>query len=635
MRANSTKPNNSIAKPAVANAVRKGRVDNIMTAASINAQPATNSNIPAILKSMSYEKGECYKLAYAVATLSWLELAQMLLELLVENYAVVEQARIRFHAGLNVLTGETGSGKSIVVDSLGLLLGARASAEMVRTGQTRARVSGIFSVDASPELAALLTEAGIDQNSEDELIVEREVASTGKSRAFVSNRPVTTSFLKQLAPLLGDIHGQNEQQLLFTPYAQRQMLDGYAKVDALLAHVSQTYAEWRDLGTKLDELGRNEQEKLRLLDLWTFQHKEIEAVAPKPGEDDELLAERRILQNTSRLQESAAAAFSALYDSQQSANAQLHQAAKKLDELIKIDPSLSESATSLKQAVMQVEEVSFTLRDYLGKLENDPARLEDIESRLAAIEKLKRKYGATIQEILAFRDEVAKRIDEVENVAEHRQALEKQRNETAVRYEKLAHELTKKRSAAAATLSKQVENELKSLMMAGTHFSINLRPSAWTANGVDEIGFLVSPNKGEDLKPLEKIASGGELSRIALALKTAAGDTGKRTGLLTLVFDEVDAGVGGAAAAAVGKRLKILSRHNQVICVTHLAQIAGFGDHHYSVVKAEKKGRVTTVIDELAGETRAQEIGRMLSGEKITAEALKHAEQLIQAGANA
>jgi DNA repair protein RecN (Recombination protein N) len=559
----------------------------------------------------------------------------MLLELMVENYAVVEQARIRFHTGLTVLTGETGSGKSIVVDSLSLLLGARASAEMIRTGQPRARVAGIFTVDSTSELQALLGESGIDHGAEEELIVEREISSNGKSRAFVANRPVTTAFLKQLAPLLGDIHGQNEQQLLFTSQAQRQMLDSFAKVDTLREQVAQAYSAWRGLGIKLEELGRNEQEKLRLFDLWTFQYKEIEAVMPKLGEDDSLLAERRILQNTTRLQESAAAAYSALYDSPDSATTQLRLALKKLDELLKIDTTISETGAALKQASMQVDEASYALRDYLGKLESDPARLDDVESRLAALEKLKRKYGPKLEDVLLFRDDVAKRIDEVENVTEHRQALEKQRTVAAAHYEMLATDLSHKRSAAAASLGKMVEAELKGLMMSGTQFSISVTPSTWNATGIDEIGFLVSPNKGEELKPLEKIASGGELSRMALALKTAMGDSGKHHGLTTLVFDEVDAGVGGAAAASVGKRLKILSRSNQVICVTHLAQIAGFGDHHYSVVKREKKGRVTTEIDELEGEDRAREVGRMLSGEKITTEALRHAEQLIQAGANA
>lgn len=558
----------------------------------------------------------------------------MLLELLVENYAVVEQARIRFGEGLNVLSGETGSGKSIVVDSLSLLLGARASAEMIRSGETRARVSGIFSVEPSTELNRLFADAGIEHAAEEELIVEREVTANGKSRAFVGNRPVTTTLLRQLAPSLGDIHGQNEQQLLFTAPAQRNLLDAYARAADLRAKTAQLFSDWRAAGDRLAELDRNEQEKLRLLDLWTFQRREIETATPRINEDAELEAERKILQNVTRLQESATAAFDLLYDSPASASTQIRQALKRMDELLRIDETLGDATGSLRQAAVLLDEAAYTLRDYLGKLEGDPARLEDVESRLAALDRLKRKYGQRLEEVLAFQEDVARRIDEVENAAGHRAALEKQRDELAKHYEGSAAELSEKRRAAAAKLSKAAEGELKSLMMGGTQFQIALKPGEWTASGIDEIAFLVSPNRGEEPKPLEKIASGGELSRIALALKTALGEADRHAGLPTLVFDEVDAGVGGAAAAAVGKRLKILSRTNQVICVTHLAQIAGFADHHYAVSKREKKGRITTEIEELGLEERAREVGRMLSGEQITAEALRQAEQLIQAGQN-
>lgn len=558
----------------------------------------------------------------------------MLVELIVENYAVVEQARIRFQEGLNVLTGETGSGKSIVVDSLGLLLGARASSEMVRSGESRARVSGIFSLE-SLGMGALLSGAGIEHDGEDELIVEREIAANGKSRAFVANRPVTTAFLRQLAPALGDIHGQNEQQQLFTTQAQREILDEYARAVKLRDQVAPAFSEWREIGQKLEHLSRNEQEKLRLLDLWTFQQKEIEAVQPHAGEDTALESERKILQNVTRLQENAAAAFASLYEAQESATTQIRHGLKRIEELIRIDESLRETAASLKHAAVLVEDAAYALRDYLGRLEGDPGRLEDIESRLAAFDRLKRKYGRTLEDVLAFRDDVARRVGEVENAGEHKAALEKQRAEIAQAYEQLAHELSRTRAAAGGKLSKQVEIELKALAMAGTEFQVAVKQGGWSATGIDEITFLVSPNLGEELKPLDKIASGGELSRIALALKTALGDAGQHRGIPTLVFDEVDAGIGGAAAAAVGKRLKTLSRRNQVICVTHLAQIAGFADHHYAVAKREKKGRVTTEITELPRQERAREIGRMLSGEHITAEALKHAEQLIEAGSSA
>ncbi len=556
----------------------------------------------------------------------------MLVELIVENYAVVEQARIRFQEGLNVLTGETGSGKSIVVDSLGLLLGARASAEMVRTGQPRARVCGIFAFANTPEITAVLSEAAIEHEEDEELIVEREIAANGKSRAFVANRPVTTAFLRQLAPALGDIHGQNEQQLLFTTQAQRELLDEYAGAEELRGRVAETFAEWGSIGKELAELSKSEQENLRLLDLWTFQRKEIDATQPRPGEDAELEAERKILQNVTRLEENAGAAFTALYEAPESATAQLRQALKRVEELIRIDESLAETANSLKQAAVLMEEAAYVLRDYLGRLEGDPNRLEDIESRLAALDRLKRKYGHTLEEVLAFREDVAQRAEAVENASERRAALERRRAEVASCYEKLAGELSQMRSAAAARLSKQVESELKSLAMAGTQFQVRVRTGGWTAAGMDEIAFLVAPNRGEELKAFDKVASGGELSRIALALKTAIGDADRHRGIPTLVFDEVDAGVGGAAAAAVGRRLKTLSKRNQVICVTHLAQIAGFADHHYAVSKTEKKGRVMTEVEELGREKRAREIGRMLSGEQITPEALKQAEQLMQAG---
>ncbi len=556
----------------------------------------------------------------------------MLVELIVENYAVVEQARIRFQKGLNVLTGETGSGKSIVVDSLGLLLGARASTEMIRSGEARARVSGLFEFDAGPELRALLAQAGIEHDEKEELIIEREIAANGKSRAFVANRPVTTALLRQLAPALGDIHGQNEQQLLFTAQAQRELLDKYAGTDDLRSGVAAVFTAWAEAGERLKELSRNEEEKLRLLDLWNFQRKEIEGVQPRRGEDAELEAERRVLQNVTRLQENAAAAFALLYESPESVTTQLKQALKRVDELARIDESVTETNALLKQAAVTVDEAAYTLRDYLGRLEGDPGRLDEVEARLAALDRVKRKYGGSIEEVLAFLEDVRGQADEVENASEHRTAVEKERATLVEQYQELADGLSQRRSAAAERLSKQVASELKSLAMGGTQFQVSVKRGGWTSSGVDEIAFLVSPNRGEELKPLDKIASGGELSRMALALKTAVGDADQHRGIPTLVFDEVDAGVGGAAAAAVGRRLKELARRNQVICVTHLAQIAGFADHHYAVSKGEKNGRVNTAIEELAREQRAHEIGRMLSGERVTPEALKQAEQLLQAG---
>jgi DNA repair protein RecN (Recombination protein N) len=448
----------------------------------------------------------------------------------------------------------------------------------------------------------------------------------------VANRLVTTALLKQLAPSLGDIHGQNEQQQLFASHIQRHLLDEFAGSAEQVRSVAGAYGEWRAIRQKLEDLSRNEQEKLRLLDLWTFQRNEIDAVKPTTGEDAGLEAERKILQNVTRLQESAAAAFHALYDAPDSATTQLRLAAKRLDELIRIDSKLEDAGSTLKQASVLAEEVAYSLRDYLGHLEADPNRLEDVETRLAALDRLKRKYGGSLEEVIAFHDDVSRKADEVENASEHRAALEKEVAKAGARYHELAEDLSRVRNAAAAKLSRQVESELKALAMGGTQLAVDLRRGPATASGVDEVAFLVSPNRGEELKPMEKIASGGELSRIALALKTAMGVSEGDGALHTLVFDEVDAGVGGAAAAAVGKRLKALSRSSQVICVTHLAQIAGFADHHYAVSKKLKGGRITTEIEELEQTSRAQEIGRMLSGEHVTPEALRQAEQLMQAG---
>jgi DNA repair protein RecN (Recombination protein N) len=549
-------------------------------------------------------------------------------ELAVENYAVIERVRVRFHRGLNLLTGETGSGKSIVVDALGLLFGGRASADMIRAGADRARVSGIFEVSSSAALKTLLDGAGIEIE-ENEILVEREILANGKSRAFVNSRPATGALLRELAPHLGDIHGQHDQQQLFRSDAQREMLDAFAGVDDSIAAI---YTQWRSASAELEELERTAQEKLRLTDLLTFQRKEIEEVAPRVGEDAELENERRVLRNVVKVEESANAAYAALYDAEESATAQLQVVLKKLDELARIDEGVATIAATLKPAVFVVEEAADALRRYLGKLETDPARLEDIESRLAALEKLKRKYGSTLEDVLAFFENVCRELNAVETSADRQTALKKQVAELAAAFEASAKKLTAARTAAAKKLGKAVEAELASLAMERTRVEIRVSPAPWSEHGADAVEFLMSANAGEEPKPLEKIASGGELSRVALALKTCASKPTKGMPR-TLVFDEVDAGVGGSAAEAVGRRLKKLSAGAQLLCVTHLPQIAGFADHHYYVEKHEERGRTVATISELTPAQRTKEIGRMLSGETVTTEALKHAERLIKLAA--
>jgi DNA repair protein RecN (Recombination protein N) len=556
----------------------------------------------------------------------------VLLDLVVENYAVVERVRVRFHAGLNLLTGETGSGKSIVVDALGLVLGGRASADMVRSDADRARISAIFAAPQQPACRKLLEDAGV-LVEDGELLIEREVLAGGKSRAFLGNRPVTVALLRELAPYLGDIHGQHEQQQLFSPESQLELLDEFAGLDDSKERIAGLFRQWHQFQRELADLEKSEQEKLRLADLWTFQKKEIEAVALKSAEDVELENERLVLKNVARLQESANAAFSALYDSPESASAQVRIGMKKLEELSRIDASLAPVLETLKSAAIGVDEASFAIRDYLDRLEADPDRLEHVDSRLALIDKLKRKYGSSLADVLAFLENVREQIAAVETAGERKVKLEQEVKRSSDAFREAAASLTKLRKSAAEKLTRKVEGELGSLALENAVFRVELQPASWSANGADRVEFLISANAGEEPRPLDKVASGGELSRIALALKTSAGRKARTNeAQRTLIFDEIDSGIGGGVAEAVGRRLKKLSGSNQVLCVTHLAQVAGFADHHYFVEKREVKGRTVAEIQELTGPARTREIGRMLSGQRVTPEALKHAEHLIRVG---
>lgn len=553
----------------------------------------------------------------------------MLVELVVENFAVVERLRLPLHPGLNALTGETGSGKSLMVDALTLLLGGRASSEMVRTGAPRAFVSGRFEVPADPGFHQVLASAGLEAE-DGEILLEREILASGKSRAFAASRPVAASFLKELAPFLGDIHGQHDQQKLFSGDAQRDLLDEAAGVAEPLADVAAAYAGWHATVRSLEELDRSEQEKLRMADLWTMQRKEIEALELSPGEETQLENEKRVLKNVARLSEAATIAHDALSESEHAVANGLGLALKKVEELAKIDESLTGLLETLLPAQIAVKEAAMELSHYLGHLESDPKRLEDLENRLAQIEKLKRKYGTTIEEILAFHAQVCEQLDAVDSAGERRAELQAAILRLEADYKSKAERLRAIRTKAARKLEKSVETELGGLAMKGTAFRIALRPAEPAAHGMDAVEFLVSANVGEELRPLDKVASGGEISRVALALKTCIVPKSNGSVARTLVFDEVDSGVGGAAAETIGRRLKKISETNQVLCVTHLAQIAGFADHHYVVSKRESGGRTSAQVDEMLGEERVREIGRMLSGQHLSTEALRHAEKLIE-----
>lgn len=553
----------------------------------------------------------------------------MLVELVVENLAVVERLRVSFHPGLNALTGETGSGKSLVVDALGLIFGGRASTDLIRAGAPRLFVSGRFELPSDPALIELLDSAGIVAE-DNELLVERELSTNGKSRAYAASRPVTVAFLRDLAPFLGDIHGQNDQQRLFSGEAQRSILDQALPDDSLLNETAVAYSNWRAAATALDELDRAEKQKLRLADLWTMQRNEIESLGLAQDEDMLLESERSVLKNVTRLSELVSSAFEALSESDSSAASRVALALKRLEESSRLDPKLQPVAELLRPAHIAITEAAHELRHYLGHLEADPARLETVETRLAQIERLKRKYGNSIREILDFLNQVRSQIDAVENASVRRAELQAEIARLESGYRSAAIRLREARNKIARKLERQVEAELSSLAMKGARFRIAITDAAPSASGLDAVEFLVAANIGEDLRPLDKVASGGELSRIALALKTCVTVPAAQSNRRTLVFDEVDAGVGGAAAEAVGLRLKKISVAEQVLCVTHLAQIARFANHHFLVSKREAKGRTLVDLAELDQEGRVREIARMVSGQQLTEEALQHARRLIQ-----
>lgn len=549
----------------------------------------------------------------------------MLVELLVENFAVADRVRLRLHAGLNVLSGETGSGKSLIVDSLGLLFGGRASSELVRSGAARARIAGIFEAPRNKDFTALLDAAGLELE-DGELLIEREILANGKSRAFVGSRPVSAGFLKDLQPFLGDIHGQHDQQRLFNANEQRAMLDEYAGNDLLLERVGTNWTSLRAAESELKLLEDRQQEMLRQRDLWSFQKQEIEAVALMPDEDSALDQELRILANVVKLKEQAGTAFESLDEGPESTKSLLGVAIRRLSELRRIDESLAGVLEALKSAEVSIDEAARELSRYVDRLEADPKRLSYVEARLAEIDKLSRKYGHTVTEILAFYDRVSSDLGLVEGADERRGQLRQLVTTVRTDYAAAALNLSAARRKAAQKLETIVETELRDLNMERSRFVIAIEPSAQGATGADDVAFLISTNLGEEPKPLDKVASGGELSRLALALKVSLSVKGSRT----LVFDEVDAGIGGSAAEQVGKKLKALAGANQLICVTHLAQIAAFADHHFSVEKQESNGRTHSVIEELTGETRVKEIARMIGGQRLTEEALRYAGQLLQ-----
>jgi len=558
----------------------------------------------------------------------------MLLELRAENYAVIDHAVAVLGPGLNLLTGETGAGKSILVDALALLMGDKASSDVVRHGAERAVVACVF--ESTPGAAHTLESNGIDPEGS-EIILRREIQAGGKGRVYVNNQPATVNVLRQLAPELALVHAQSDTMTSFDQAQQRLLLDRSAGITA--DRVAAAFVEWSEASAELDRLQGDEQVRLREADLWSFQKSEIESAAIKDGEDEELEIERKVLANAEKMVAAALSAYELLYESERSAEAALRAALKNLEELSRYDPQFSEAMQQLKSARAAVEDVSSTVRDYASRIQASPGRLEEIEDRLDALNRLKRKYGPTLAHVLAHGAEVAAKLAEVENRDQLLEELRAARERAGKAYSVAASELNAVRVTAAAKLEKLAEAHINDLAMKvrfAVHITAQEAESHWTRQGWDLVDCRIATNAGEPLKPLEQIASGGELSRVMLALKVsveegvAKGQGSKTPVPRTLVFDEIDIGIGGRAAEAVGQKLKQLSRAQQVLCVTHLPQIAAFADQHFLVEKRERQGSTKTSVRLLNDEERTEEVARMLSGAKLTETSLRHAEQMLK-----
>ena len=610
----------------------------------------------------------------------------MLVELRAENYAVIDPSIASFGPGLNLLTGETGAGKSILVDALALLMGGKSSVDVVRHGADKAVVSCVF--ESTPAAEAILEENGIDAEGAD-IILRREILSTGKGRAFVNNQPATVSVLKQLAPELALVHAQSETLSSFDQAQQRMLLDRFAGIST--DEVAAAYARWSESRQKLEDLLHGEQDRLRMVDLWTYQRKEIASAHLQAGEDEQLETEKRVLANAEKLYTAAQSAFDQLYEGSSSAEAALRAAIRNVEELARYDGRFTDAVQQLTSARATVDDVATTLRDYAEGISASPERLAEIEDRLAQLDRLKRKYGKTVAEVAAFGEEVARKLSEVEDRDEILKTVRIDLDKAAREYEKVASALTDARRVAAAKLARLAETQINSLAMkvrfevailaasetaeaaaskglssgradadgkkkkgaglsqysgsvagstgSGHDFGGDgtLAPATnhWTSAGWDTVDYRIATNAGEPMKPLTEIASGGEMSRVMLALKVAVEENSSKASKnptpRTLVFDEIDIGIGGRAAEAVGHKLKALGRGQQVLCVTHLPQIAAFADQHLVVEKREVDGRTQTRIRTLDDRARTHEVARMLSGATVSDTSLQHAAQMIAA----
>lgn len=584
---------------------------------------------------------------------NWLKLGGtsqlLMLNLLkIQNIALIDSLELEFGPGLNLLTGETGSGKSIIVDSLGALAGERVTNDLIKDGTDSAQIEGLFTVASSSGLTEVLDESGIEAS--DELIVRREISLAGKNRIFVNNQLVTAAFLKRLGAFLVDIHGQGEQTSLFDPDTHLELLDEYAKNAKLRDRVAIAFDTLSQAMRELADLQRGESEKLQLLDILRFQVDEIRKADLKADEEKELEEEKRKLNNVEKLNSLSGDALDLLYDADEATVTTLEKAVRKIDELAEYDSRFAEYKEGLNAAQAVLTDLSFAVRDFSTHLEFSPERLAEIEDRLAEITRVARKYGGSVEAAIGHLAESEARLEAIENAEIHQEEAKKRVEQTRQAYLDVATELSSARSKAAAKFGKEVENALSAVALNKAKFEVRVsrvsdfkfqisdstsKPetdagvgSTFTAKGFDTVEFFFSANVGESVKPLARVASGGEASRLMLILKTAAKE--KQAGK-AVVFDEIDAGIGGRVAEAVGAKLKELANGQQVLCVTHQAQVASKADAHFVVEKTMTKNRTSIAVRSLNDAERVEEIARMLAGEKITDAARENAREMIAA----
>ena len=563
----------------------------------------------------------------------------MLQELVIQNFAIIDDLTVRFQDGLNILSGETGVGKSIIIQAVNLLLGGRASAKDIRTHAKKAELSARFAIDVDSAMAAKMIEHSFEP--QEGLLIRRVLSSDDRHRVYINDQPATLGLLTELTANLASISGQHAHQRLLKEDHHLTTLDQYAGTLALRRKVAECHGRIDPLLREWVRLLKLRVERSRKMDLLGFERDEIVQAELLPNEDEKLLAKRQRLKNSEALYQTIQNSVATLYGVDGAAVEKLAGVHKQLAAAAEIDPELTALAKRIQTVLLESEDVAAGLQDYLGNLTLDADQLDTVEERLDVINKLKRKYGGSLDSIAAHLERVEKELDQVTHIADEIDRVEQKLAQESEAFQTLCQSLSRKRTAAAKTLAKAVEQALIDLRMEGTRFEVMLTQNpagadtspyltvagqAADVSGMDRAAFNIAPNKGEALKPLAAIASGGELSRVVLALKSILAHSDS---IETVIFDEVDAGIGGGTAEAVGRKLFQLAREHQIICITHLAQIAKFGEHHFRITKARHKGRTVTRITPLPRQERVEELARMLGGDALTPKSLAHANEML------